>query len=374
MVDEQQLVVPGGLSGVEFLRLGRKDHKEACRQLAALSPELQASVCMELRPEVRIEFLMLLEQPEQVVPLLPEIEIGVMARASGMEDAAFLLELATPAQTRACVDLDCWNGEELLRPRFAEWIDALVEAGPETLEKALETFDMELWVLWVLSEAQIQVMGKEEIPPDGYFTLDGVVYFGIRDDLDPVRVHATAMTAISRNPAFYWRLVYGTIFESPSECEEMALRWRTNRMQDVGFPDREQAMQVYRSLDPERTPVWETSTEENAVALSHRVPRQLRGTLLGDALAGLDPARAAEILSYVLSVANAVAVADGMCLSDPDEIPKALDKAVRGIDEGLRELSKARAQAPEQVLESTLPRDLFRVAATRNPALRDRSR
>jgi hypothetical protein len=51
-------------------------------------------------------------------------------------------------------------------------------------------------------------------------------------------------------------------------------------------------------------------------------------------------------------------------------VPRALEKAVRGIDAGLRELSGARNQPPERILERTAPLDLFRVAATRDPSLR----
>ena len=39
-------------------------------------------------------------------------------------------------------------------------------------------------------------------------------------------------------------------------------------------------------------------------------------------------------------MANALAVADDLVLSDPEAVPVALEKAVRGIDVGLRELAR----------------------------------
>ena len=75
------------------------------------------------------------------------------------------------------------------------------------------------------------------------------------------------------------------------------------------------------------------------------------------------------MLGYVLAVANTLAVADGMPLADADSIPVAMGKALRGIDRGLAELSRARRQEPEVVLDHTRPLDLFRIGATLDPEI-----
>ena len=81
--------------GVALLRLGRTDRAAARARLLELSPEELALACQELRPEARSEFLMLVEHPEDVVPLLAEAELVHTVRAGGMSEAAWLLELAT---------------------------------------------------------------------------------------------------------------------------------------------------------------------------------------------------------------------------------------------------------------------------------------
>jgi hypothetical protein len=75
-------------------------------------------------------------------------------------------------------------------------------------------------------------------------------------------------------------------------------------------------------------------------------------------------------LGYVLAVANSIAVADRLQLSDPDSVPLALEKAVEGIDTGLRELARVQGRTPAEVLEGTSPVDLFRTGATLKPELR----
>jgi len=374
LADERPDPLSADLSGAELLRLARSDKAAAKAAAARMSVEAQASACQDLRLEVRSEFLMLVEHPEDVVPLLPEAELVQTVRAGGMSEAAWLLELATPAQRIAAFDLDCWVGSELQVERVHEWLDALIEAGRPTLIKALQEIDLEILLLAVRAEAEVAVVSKEQEPPIGYFTPDGVVYFGTAPDASPHRVHEISHALFSEDQPLYWRLVYGLLFESPSECEEYALRWRTNRLQDLGFPDVEQAMRVYRPLPADRVTDWVPPTSERALVDVTTLPRQLRGTLLGEALAKLPAARAADLLGYVLGVANSLAVADGLALSERESVPRALEKAVRGIDTGIRELSRARGQAPEEVLDRTAPLDLFRVGATADPTLKERAK
>ena len=132
-------------------------------------------------------------------------------------------------------------------------------------------------------------------------------------------------------------------------------------------------MRVYRPLIAKSTLAWDVlSGEGGDLVPSFELPERIRGSLLGRSLAELPPARAAGILGYVLSVANAIAVADRLRLSDSNSIPQALDKAVRGIEGGLRELASVRDRAPHEVLDETLPLDLFRIGATLDRALRRR--
>lgn len=363
-----------GISGTTLLREGRRDRAAARKRMRALAPELLAEACSELRPEVRPEFLMLLDSPEHVVPLLPEAELVHTVRAGGMSDAAWLLELATPEQRLACFDLDCWQEADLAIERVQEWIDALIEAGRPTLVRALGEVDLEVSLLALRAETEVAILGKEDEPPPGWFTPDGTVYFKVTEGESPHRVHEIAHAAFSESPSLYWRMAYGMLFESPAEMAEMALHWRTKRLLDLGFPAREDAMRVYRPLRPEQIDDVAGPVFTRGVAPRFELPRQLGGTLLAEALPELPPERASDLLGYVLAVANWVAVADQMRLSEPDSIPSALEKAVRGIDRGLREIVSARDQTPGQVLDRVSPIDLFRTGATVDRELRGKYR
>ncbi len=372
MSSSRSPISPSDLSGTSLLRLARRSREVAREKLRALEVAAQARACLELRPEVRSEFLMLLDNPEEVVPLFPEAEVCLTIRASGMSEGAWLLEIATPDQRQACFDLDCWSDETLEIERVLDWVDALIEAGPDILADSFGDIDPELWVLVLRSLAEVAVLSKEELPPPGWVTVDGVVYWGPRDGVELTRIQQIAQSLFGRTPARYWQMVYGLLFESPAECEEYAFRWRAGRLADLGFPEREHAMSAYRPLRPEDAAVWEYAPDSSAVVESPSLPRQLQGTLLGEALSKLPPGRGADVFGYVLAVANAIAVADRLRLSDTDSIPAALEKTVRGIDLGLRELAKLRRQPAEDVLDRTPPMDLFRIGVTLDRALRER--
>jgi hypothetical protein len=338
--------------------------------LRGRSPEELAQLCGDLAPGQRSAFLLLTDHPEEVVPLLPEAELVFAIRGAGMSEAAWLLEIATPEQRLACFDLDCWEEYELQVERLHEWVDALIEAGRPTLAATLAEADLELWLLALWNEGEVFVVGKEEEPPDGTFSPDGMVYFGVPEGASPHRIHEIVHTLFDQDQPLYWRVVYGMIFELRAETEEFALRWRRRRLEDLGFPDREQAMRVYRPLTPEKVQTVEADSAGDGLVPSPGLPRQLGGTLLAEALGQLSSQRATEVLGYVLGVANSIAVADNLRLSDPESVAAALEKAVRGIDRGLRELAHMRGREPHEVLDVTAPLDLFRTGATLDRDLR----
>jgi len=367
--DDSRLRAEAGRpSGIELLRRGRKDRRATRELLRTLAPADLAAACQDLRPEARNEFLMLIDHPEEVVPLLPAAEVCITIRAGGMSEAAWLLELGTPEQRQACVDLDVWREGTIRHERAIEWIDALIEAGRDTLVKGLTDLDPEFWVLSLQRMTDVVVVGREDERPEGFFTEDGVVYFRGQSDADFARVKEVMQTAFSEAQPYYWKLVYGALFELPSECEEFALRWRQGRLADLGFPDFETAMRVYRPLQPdalESLPLDSLESESPAALVrQHELPAQLRGSLVGEALSELSPERAADVLGYILGVANSIAVADALPLSDGDSVPKALEKAVRGIDRGLRALAERTRTAPARLLETTRPLDLCRLGFT----------
>jgi hypothetical protein len=312
------------------------------------------------------------ERVEEIVPLLPEAEFTSTIRVTGIENAGWLVRSANSEQRVAAVDLDCWKNLRFSPSRFFEWVDAMIEAGPETLVAAFDELDAEVWIVAMKEMAEFSVAGLGDGSTGHDTTDDGVVYFSATTEENEVRVRQILNTARLHSPSHYWAFVYGAILENRGDCEEYAARWHRGRLGDLGFPDREQAMRAYRPLRVDETPVVDVGRplgDPNAPA--PQPPRRLAGTLVGRALGELPADRAGELLGYVLAVANTLAVADELPLADPESVQASVRKAMRGIDRGLAALARARNQSPAAVLNGTPPLDLFRVGATLARKARD---
>jgi hypothetical protein len=362
--------------GESVLELARRETDEGRSQLRDLAPEQIAEAVQQLPPLQRLEFFELAERLDEIVPHLPETEFTSTIRTIGIEEAGWLVEFASPEQRVAAVDLDCWKDNRFSPSRFFEWVDAMIEAGPEVLAASFYEVDAVVWVLAMKSMADFSILSDENGSDGECVTDDGVVYFDpytaecedrIREILNTARIYA---------PSQYWNLVYGAILENPHESREFADRWHRGRLNDLGFPDRDHAMDAYSPLRADEAPAVDLAPSAPSSETSHalepamQVPMQLSGTLLGLALSELSSTRGGEMLGYILAVANTLAVADELPLADPESVESSFKKAIRGIERGLAELSKNRNQAPSAVLETTVPLDLFRVGATLDPSLR----
>ena len=86
------------------------------------------------------------------VPLLPPEVLHLAIAHFGLHDCGELLTLATPAQLTGVFDLDLWKAdragadEQFDASRFCEWVEVLVEAGPEIAADRLSKMDEALVV------------------------------------------------------------------------------------------------------------------------------------------------------------------------------------------------------------------------------------
>lgn len=364
------------VDGETLLRLGRDGAGDALEQLRQYSPEELAGALRELSPARRVEFLETAERVDEIVPLLSEAEFTSTVRGAGIEESGWLVEFASPEQRIAAVDLDCWKGFRFSPSRLFEWIDAMIEAGPETLAASFFELDPEIWVLAMKAMGEFFVLGLGDAYASEGTTDDGVVFYDAHTAESEDRIREILDTARSYAPSEYWRLVYAAISESQAESEEFAARWQSDRLADLGFPDRAQAMRAYTPLKVDETAAPDLGREARSGALvstTSQVPTHLSGSPIGRALAELPPRRGREVLSYILAVANALAVADRLPLTERETAEQSLEKALRGIDRGLAELARARNQTAGAVLDATPPLDLFRIGATLDADLRPRN-
>jgi hypothetical protein len=168
--------------------------------------------------------------------------------------------------------------------------------------------------------------------------------------------------------AAYFRLVLAVQWEQPSENEEYALRWRTGRLADLGFPSWEEAAAIYAQPRrdeieklPESAPVVD---EWHLPVFIPDLPSVSDANLsLFRAAAELDDDARRRFFYAFLALANQVAVADKLPLGAAESIPRAIDKAARIASMGLDRLAELHARPAVDVLRRVPLVRLFRIGA-----------
>jgi hypothetical protein len=326
----------------------------------------------------RSAILQLLPAPEAVIPLIPEAELCFTAKMIGIEDAAWLLEYATPEQIVACVDLDGWRGTTADRAAIDRWLDTLAMTTDGAFLRSIRAFDPELVVLFL--KHRIQCFQKPDDdegwqPPEGSLTVEGQFYFvAVREGDDLESLVAMLRALFVADYWVYFRMMQGIIHELDIVNEEWALRWRTGRLEDLGFPPWDRAMEIYRFIRREdRTAIPEEATSLDVgewhlplwmpslpVSADHQY-------LLFRTLARLDEFERRSALYAFIALANKVAVADRMELSDAESTPIAIDKTADFASVGLEFLSTELGLDAVDVLRRVPLQRLFSVGANLDP-------
>ena len=355
-----------------LLRLAGEDPGAARKAFSTLPLDAQVALVCEAPVARRADLLALAERPEALIPALPPAELCFTAKAVGLADAGWVLEHATEEQIAACVDLDAWRGLGPDRERFTEWLQAFEDAGEEALLRAARAVDFEVLVLQLRARAAVHLKPNDdegwEAPP-GAQTLDGQFYLlALRDDDELTDLLTLLRLLFEQDYWFYFRLVQAGVWELESETEEWALRWRAGRLQDLGFPSWEEAMQVYGHLRPERCrelpaqPPGPSLGEWPLPIWMPDLPAAYEGgPSLFRALASLDAEERRPCLFAFLAVANRVAVAERLPLGEADTLPRAIDKVARLASLGLDFLVEEHGVEPAQVLRRAGLERLFRV-------------
>ncbi len=363
---------------LRILALARTDRLAAGKALGELSAEVQRALVCETPLTRRAALLNLLPAPEQVIPLIPEAELCFTVKAIGLESAAWILDHATPQQVVACLDLDAWSGNAPDHGRLDEWMDAIADTEEEALLRSIHAVDPELFVLYLKSRVEVTQKPAEWEgwdPPIGAQTLDGQFYFGPRRDNDDVAAITKFLKALHQHDYWtYFRMLHGVIWELDTENEEWAGRWRSGRLQDLGFPPWDEAMSIYRYVaPPERSTL---SDDEDALDVdawqlpvwmpSLPVGRDARHLLFRVVAELPDEERGAAFYALI-AIANKVAVADQMALGDAEVTPKAVEKAARWISRGMEHVAAENGIDAAEVLRRVTMERLFRVGANLNP-------
>ncbi|MBL0276060.1 MAG: hypothetical protein IPQ24_08165 [Anaeromyxobacter sp.] len=314
----------------------------------------------------RLDLIFDASDPGALIRALPPDELYFTIREIGLADAVELVQLASAEQFKVILDLDAWRQGRFEPRRALPWLRAARVGALDDpkaasrLARKMRALDPEIALLLFRDALRIHDLKVEEDPdiesdrtfrsPDGAylveFLVDGTDYVAIRGLIDDLEAEDAFKLS---------RLFASLAWELPSELEETALRWRTGRLADLGFPSLEEALSWYAR--PPTRPAEAPGSPSRAPGFF--LAPLAGGTLLGRAAARLEAEDREGLELQLVGAGNAVLVADGIDPVDLDQVRAAVDGARAMVELGLAHLAGGDEARAAEVLAATPVKRLF---------------
>ncbi|HTP26601.1 MAG TPA: DUF6178 family protein [Anaeromyxobacteraceae bacterium] len=318
------------------------------------------------RGRERLRLILAQRDPKALVQALPADELYWTILEIGLGDAAELVRLSSPGQFRTLLDLACFAGNRPTPRRALPFLRAARSGAMHSTVAAarakakLALIDMELIELLLLETLRVHDLREDPDPdlvsdrfmrtPENCFIVeflvDGADYAAIRGLIDDL---------YAESPFRATRLLSSVRWELQSELEESALRWRTGRLADLGYPSLEEALSWFaapKALSGARA------------GLPARPPgffleRLGKGSLLARAAARLSSPEREHLELELVTAANAAIVADAVDPGDLEAVRHAVEMARTFVELGLEEVANGDEEEASRSLAAMPVKALF---------------
>jgi hypothetical protein len=333
----------------------------------------QAELVLRLPPEQRGRFLLEAPKPMALVRALPDADFYLTVREIGPQGALPILALASASQISHLLDLESWRRDRFDAVRCGAWVALLVEAGEPTLRRFVRSVDDETLILLFRLWAHVRPLDIDHEEPTrghgvgdvgderGFLAPDGANLFSPERSEHAIAARRLAEILYLDDRDRYFGLIRSALFELPSEVEEVALHWRTSRLEEHGYPALDEALTIY--APPEATPQPPAPAPEPGEALA--APRAALRAMGADALISravdrLSDADRERVLLSLMAVANRVLVADGGDAGSLEAQRAAVERAAAYVTCALTARGAGDEAAAGEALATVAPYELFR--------------
>jgi len=340
------------------------DQQAAAERLDGLELSERAELVLAMPADRRrLDLILLSAKPDQLVQALPPEDFILTLKGIGDVDSLELLELSSDEQTTYLADLELFVREGIDLGHLAFLNELLFNCSRERTLRWLRALDFELLVL--LFERTLLLVERETLDslPENLaprvMTPDGYHYLLVKLGADFKLVKKLADFIYIEDQALFLALMGNMGTTPPVEVEHQALRWRSARLADRGWPDMEAAMELYRPRNPERAG---RSALPAGVENPPRYPLQLGawGRLLDGGLGVIDhPSLQAGQLANLM---NRVAIADGLLPTEPATLRLAGERVKGYLEIGLALLGARDAESAGRLISEIPLLHIFQVA------------
>ncbi|WNG58994.1 hypothetical protein F0U59_32885 [Archangium gephyra] len=316
------------------------------RQLASLPAKRRLDALIESR------------DARALVRSLPAEDLYFTVMEVGLADSTELVQLASPEQFLTFVDLGGWKKDQVELHQVLTWLRAARGDEAGDFLRKLRKVDTEVFELLVreftlihdLEEnPDVHVEGVTLETPEGRYLVE---FKGVEGP-ELAAMRSILNDLIADNPFEAVRFLEATRWEVPGELEETAYRFRTGRLQDLGFPSLEEAARLFSRVD--------TGTGPAPAAVAALVATKAQPDYLDAAFRALEDVERENLEGELRYLANATLVAE---VEDPGDLD-----AIRRVGEmvrdylllGLEHLTGGDPGRAAQVVRDTETRRVFQV-------------
>ncbi len=329
-----------------------------------------------------LDVIMDAKDPRPAIQALPGDEFFYLVQQTGLEESFDLIRHATPEQIQTAFDLAIWDRDTVSLESADAWLDVMVQAPQESVGAWFRGLDIELCALLLRKHAILYTLSDGEPPDDPqgifYSTPDNLFAMDVFGTDDQIRITLRLIEALY-NTNRHWarRVILGCQGELDSELEEMAYRWRSGRLADLGFSDYYEALEIYRPLDatavrPGAKPnarVRPTSgpSEGEGMRLPGALVESLStgGRPFANAVAGLTSRDEVDDLHFALvALSNQVLAADRVSPGDEPRVDQVLGRMLATLDLAMEFLSRGQGEESVRCLRTIALGRIFRLGVT----------
>ena len=351
----------------QALEIFKLEPQAAAERLDSLPVEQRVELVLSLPDgKRRMDLILMSSRPEELTRALPPEDLVLGIKDLGDTDAVPLLEMASNPQLNYLFDLELWIREGMDLGRLLYWIEILFECGKPRVHSWIRSVDFELLVL--LFERTVLLLEPDELENlpgrlnDRIYTPDNTHYLLIKLGTDYGLMKQLLDLMFAKDPDLFFALTGNLGTNPPAEVEELAYRWRTGRLADRGWPDLDEAMELYQPAEPGQVRPGDQLPFGIDDPPRFPLERRYTGRLLQAGIEKLDRDPRNLVAGQLANLINRVIIADGMIPGKAESL-QAASARVRGrLEIGLGLLGAADQESSARLLGSVPLVDVAKVA------------
>ena len=316
----------------------------------------------------------ILEQkyPQHYIQHMTSVDFFWLVKKIGEDDALPILKLASPEQWQYLLDMELWRKDRIDPEQIAIWLERFHRSDPGGFVRWFGSHGQALAYMFLYKNIQVEIknLDEDEEFPEDFITYDGTYYIRILNKEHEEMIGNILREMARDNHEQYQALISGLAGVLPAEAEEGMYRMRNVRLAEEGFLPTEDALAVYAYLKAE-TLLKDQPLEERFLADGEKTGALVPITPLihsqdNNFLAGVvsrltDPILLDRVRLEFAGLCNQIISADGLVISDFEDLIQTCRKAAGYISLGLERVTEENLPLSEQVLKQNPLLSIFRI-------------